>query len=276
MSQNRGPFATAYNRLEQLQKCNNRIERCLASLNSTKDDPDTHTKLETDRQQSLKLCLEVKELLDAAPAQNPQRSTIAKALASEMTRFESLSKELKSKDIELNRQNAKKPQNAQQQQGGKGGKKSANKALGSSMNDYDPLLMDDEEENQAMMQEQLSKELLLTEEQDQSIDIEQMQRRKQEIQQIETDVQTLATMFQDLQQMVYEQGEQLDVIEENIITTQTNSEEAYVELEQAEEHQIASSRSLKYLMMIGIVALIAVVVTAVVLYVNHQKKDGKK
>lgn len=187
-----------------------------------------------------------------------------------MSRFEALSKELQSKDINLNKSTAQQASKSLQKK--KVGNTNNNKNnFNSNMNDYDPLLVDDEDDQQ-QQQEQLAAQLLLSEEQDASIDIDQMQRRKEEIKQIESDVQKLATMFQDLQQMVYEQGEQLDVIEDNIVQTETNTTDAYVQLTEAEEHQIASSRSLKYLMLIGIVALIAVVVTAIVLYVNHQKK----
>jgi t-SNARE complex subunit (syntaxin) len=268
----RGPLAAAYNKLEQLQKCNNRIERALAAISTTHDNQDLHKKLETDRHQSLKLCLDVKELLEQCP-QNQQRTQLTNELKTEMSRLESLSQELKSKDLALNkatvRSSEKTTKTTQNDNKRNANKRPQHKPA--QQGEYDPLLQDDDDNTTQLMEQQIVKDLLLTEEQEQSIDIDQMQRRKEEILQIESDVQKLAIMFQDLQQMVYEQGEQLDIIEETIGVTQTNTENAYVALEQAEEHQIASSKSLKYLFCAGLIALIAVVVVAVILYTKRNK-----
>jgi chromosome segregation ATPase len=68
-------------------------------------------------------------------------------------------------------------------------------------------------------------------------DVEDLRKRKEDILQVERDVDEISEMFKDLQFMVAEQQESIDVIETNITQAKDKTQDAFAELKEAEDYQ---------------------------------------
>lgn len=88
--------------------------------------------------------------------------------------------------------------------------------------------------------------------------------RESEIRNIEQSVGELNELFRDVAHMVHEQGEQLDIISENVEGVRTDTRGAHVELTSASRHQKAARNKACCLLMILAVVL-TIVILAVVL-----------
>ncbi|EKG21443.1 hypothetical protein MPH_01241 [Macrophomina phaseolina MS6] len=88
--------------------------------------------------------------------------------------------------------------------------------------------------------------------------------RESEIRNIEQSVGELNELFRDVAHMVHEQGEQLDIISENVEGVRTDTRGAHVELTSASRHQKAARNKACCLLLILAVVL-TIVILAVVL-----------
>jgi syntaxin 7 len=88
--------------------------------------------------------------------------------------------------------------------------------------------------------------------------------RESEIRNIEQSVGELNELFRDVAHMVHEQGEQLDVIAENVEGVRDNTRGADVELRTASRHQ-RNARSKMCCLLLILAVVLTVVILAVVL-----------
>lgn len=70
-------------------------------------------------------------------------------------------------------------------------------------------------------------------------------------------MQNIHTITQDTQKLTYQQGEYLDIIDENITNTLTNTKESNSYLEEANKEQQKGQR--KYMWLFGIAAIVVIV-----------------
>ncbi|KAF2461253.1 t-SNARE [Lineolata rhizophorae] len=87
--------------------------------------------------------------------------------------------------------------------------------------------------------------------------------RESEIRNIEQSVGELNELFRDVAHMVHEQGEQLDIISENVETTRNDTRGANTELTAAARHQRASRNKMCCLLLILAVVLTIIILAAV-------------
>lgn len=87
--------------------------------------------------------------------------------------------------------------------------------------------------------------------------------REAEIRTIEQSVGELNELFRDVAHMVHEQGEQLDIIEENVETTHEASQGAHKNLVQASRYQ-KSARSKACILLIILAIVLTIIILAVV------------
>lgn len=88
--------------------------------------------------------------------------------------------------------------------------------------------------------------------------------RESEIRNIEQSVGELNELFRDVAHMVHEQGEQLDIISENIETTNENSQGAYTNLVQANRYQ-KNARSKACILLLIMAIVLTIFILAIVL-----------
>jgi t-SNARE complex subunit (syntaxin) len=86
--------------------------------------------------------------------------------------------------------------------------------------------------------------------------------RESEIRNIEQSVGELNELFRDVAHMVRDQGEQLDIIEENVDVTHDASRGAHTNLKQASNYQ-KSARSKACILLLIMVILLVIVFLAV-------------
>jgi len=92
--------------------------------------------------------------------------------------------------------------------------------------------------------------------------------REEGIKQIEATITEVGGIFQDLAQIVHEQGFMIDNIESNVESTSTNTAEAVVQLRQASKHQRSARTKMCWL---ALIITIVIAVLAIVLYVTMKK-----
>ena len=88
--------------------------------------------------------------------------------------------------------------------------------------------------------------------------------REAEIRQIESSVTELNELFRDVAHIVHEQGEQLDIISDNVQTTRDDTRGADSELRTASRHQQSARNKACCLLLILAVVLIVVILAVVV------------
>lgn len=91
------------------------------------------------------------------------------------------------------------------------------------------------------------------------LDLEERRRRQADILQVEQDVHDLHDMFQEMQNIVQEQGEKLDTIDNNIAVIHEQMDQAHDEIVEAEEYQ-NKARKKKCMLILILVTVIAVII----------------
>jgi len=109
----------------------------------------------------------------------------------------------------------------------------------------------DIEEGQGQSQEEVQRkqQMLMQEE----IDIEQLQERQRAINQLESDILDVNTIFKDLATLVHDQGEMIDSIEANVESTHVRVQEGAEQLRQAETYK---NKARKKKLILGLILFI--------------------
>ena len=88
--------------------------------------------------------------------------------------------------------------------------------------------------------------------------------REREIRNLESGVQEVAELFQDISILVSTQGDQLDNIETNIITTTNNTQQAVLQLDNASRMQ-KKSRKRKICCCLTILSTITILILIIII-----------
>lgn len=107
------------------------------------------------------------------------------------------------------------------------------------------------------------------------LDLELVKEREEALHQLEQDIQDINTIFKDLATMVYDQGEDINVIEDNVDKATEDIEEGVKQLEDAKEYQSSARRKKLFLALI-VSAVIVVVVIIVAVVVTQNTSDSNK
>ncbi len=98
--------------------------------------------------------------------------------------------------------------------------------------------------------------------------VDEATKRHEEIRNIEQEVREVASIFVDLKHLVEEQQVSIDVIDANIASTRSRTEEGMRELEAAEKHQ----RSVRKRMCCTLIVLLIIIVIIVVVILFFKGK----
>merc|ERR1712141_577334 len=120
-------------------------------------------------------------------------------------------------------------------------------------------LIDIEEGQQSNQEDVQRKQQMLMQEE---YDIEQLQERQRAINQLESDILDVNTIFKDLATLVHDQGEMIDSIEANVESTHVRVQEGTEHLRQAETYK-NKARKKKFILG-SIVLIILIIVISVV------------
>merc|ERR1712066_663915 len=110
----------------------------------------------------------------------------------------------------------------------------------------------DIEEGSPQEDVQRKQQMLMQEE----YDIEQLQERQRAINQLESDILDVNTIFKDLATLVHDQGEMIDSIEANVESTHVRVQEGTEQLRQAETY---SNLARKKKFILGSIVLIILI-----------------
>jgi len=120
-------------------------------------------------------------------------------------------------------------------------------------------LIDIEEGQQSNQEDVQRKQQMLMQEE---YDIEQLQERQRAINQLESDILDVNTIFKDLATLVHDQGEMIDSIEANVESTHVRVQEGTEQLRQAETYSNLARK--KKFILGSIVLIILIIVISVV------------
>lgn len=108
------------------------------------------------------------------------------------------------------------------------------------------------------------------------VDLELVKEREEALRQLEQDIQDLNTIFKDLGVMVHEQGEDLNVIEDNVEPAARDVEQGVKNLKDAEEYQSSARRKKLFLALILSAVLVIIIVIVVVVVTQNTSSSDKK
>lgn len=100
------------------------------------------------------------------------------------------------------------------------------------------------------------------------VQLEQIQSKQEALLEIERDVKELQGMFDDLNYLVEEQGEQLDMIENNITSVKVHTVQATEELVVAEKHAKKSRKKQCYMILCCLVVLLIILLPTLLTTLN--------
>jgi len=99
------------------------------------------------------------------------------------------------------------------------------------------------------------------------VDNRLIEEQNQDIKNIESDLQALNELFVDVNNLVGEQGEQLNVVEDHVISSDIQVQKGTEELTVAAKYQ-KSARKKIILIIVGVVVIIAIIVAVIVIAVK--------
>ncbi|UJR30415.1 hypothetical protein I4U23_017950 [Adineta vaga] len=106
---------------------------------------------------------------------------------------------------------------------------------------------------------------------DQDTDLKALQERDSQLRQLETNIVEVNELFKDISKIVHEHGEIIDVIENNIVETETHVDTGNRQLKQAVTYQSAARRK-KFLLILILVIVIAIIALVLGIYFGVAKK----
>jgi len=113
----------------------------------------------------------------------------------------------------------------------------------------------DIEEGSPQEEVQRKQQMLMQEE----YDMEQLQERQRQINQLESDILDVNTIFKDLATLVHDQGEVIDSIEANVESTHVRVQEGTEQLRQAETYK-NKARKKKFILAIILIIVLAIII----------------
>lgn len=238
--------------IENLIKCNNRLDRHKAKIGTTVDDSSFRDSVDAERQKGLKLVREINAALTAN--KGGDRMTLKKfadQFAEAAKAYESVCQQIEKRLNKSVEANDKKKNKSRTRSDSDHDPNDLEAALGSDSSSNDPqqrLLQQQEEDVQFM-----------------EYNVDELDKRKTAIHQIERDVTEVAEMMKDLHLLVDQQGEQIDAIENNIIVTTQKVTEGHGELVQADKYQ-ASSRKKQCCILFILLGIAGVIVLGVMVF----------
>lgn len=108
------------------------------------------------------------------------------------------------------------------------------------------------------------------------VGLELVKEREESLRQLEQDIQDINTIFKDLAVMVYDQGEVIDVIEDNVEQAAEDVEQGVKQLDKAQEYQSSARRKKLFLILILIAVLVVIVIIIVVVVTQTSSSDSNK
>jgi len=248
--------------IQELIKTNNKLERMLAKIGTKGDDQSFRNGMEKQRTSAKTLTRNIMDMLKHHQGDKQVFAKLTAQFQSALSSFNKISQEIERKQSRVVAYSmSHKPSTILDREsivsrGGSTPKGNHNK--GRSVND-------DDDKNDNATNNNDRQQLL----QQQDFSFREFQEdeilaKKEEIQQIERDVQEVAEMFKDLDQLVREQQVHIDVIDTNITAAKVHVEEGHEQLVQAEEYQ-KSARKKKCCILFILITVLALVVLGIVL-----------
>jgi len=234
--------------IQTLNKKNANLERLLTKIGSSGDTPEFRQTLTKQRLEGKDLCKRIFEAIKAAQLSgraDPEQASVVKKLSKQFeaagTKYKQIAEEIERKEQVIVDVMSHSVQ-----------------AQRTALNDEDPSY------SGGRMQSAGYGGQYQSQEQEQEIysrnQLDEVKRRAEGIKQIERDVNELGEMFVDLQSLVVQQGESLDLIENNVSNARDETVEATQQLLQAEKYQKTARKRQCCLLF-----LVLAIVTAVVL-----------
>lgn len=121
------------------------------------------------------------------------------------------------------------------------------------------------EESSVAQEDVMSGKMLQVEIVQGEVDIELVKEREEALHQLEQDILDINVIFKDLAIMVHDQGEDIDIIEENVDSAVPNVEEGVKHLQKAVDYQSSARR--KKIFLVIILAAVLVVITVIIVVV---------
>jgi len=216
---------------EKLNKYNSKLERMMAKMGTSADDSSLRNQMATERDAAKGLA---KQMMANAKKHKTDKQALKKFEAA-LTAFNKISQEIEKKQTAVVRMS----QSHRDSQLNGGDAKSTPKQT--------PI-------NQQVQQDgDIQIEIL-------QMDVDEIDARKNDIQQIERDVREVGEMFKDLAVLVNEQQDSIDVIENNINKAKENVQVAHTDLVQAEEYQKAARKKQCLILLALLIALVVIIV----------------
>jgi len=248
--------------IQELIKTNNKLERMLAKIGTKGDDQSFRNGMEKQRTSAKTLTRNIMDMLKHHQGDKQVFAKLTAQFQSALSSFNKISQDIERKQSRVVAYSmSHKPSTILDREsivsrGGSTPKGNHNK--GRSVND-------DDDKNDNATNNNDRQQLL----QQQDFSFREFQEdeilaKKEEIQQIERDVQEVAEMFKDLDQLVREQQVHIDVIDTNITAAKVHVEEGHEQLVQAEEYQ-KSARKKKCCILFILITVLALVVLGIVL-----------
>lgn len=214
-----GKNAQLSDTIQSLSKRNLKLERMIAKLGTPADNQDFRESLhreESDALSLIKQCISlVRSTVKGHDAQ--MMSSLMQQFQAEKERFEAIERRIEGKERQIVKAGSS----------SKGG----HTALSDSAHvDSDSVTIDVGVRQQQLIDDQLEPQLIEYTEQE-------IQKRTQHIREIERSITEVASMYQDLQQLVHEQQDSIDIIDNNIQSAKVKAESGHGELVQAEDYQ---------------------------------------
>ncbi|KAL4224505.1 Syntaxin-7 [Mactra antiquata] len=122
--------------------------------------------------------------------------------------------------------------------------------------------LDDEDDEAMLVADDTRRQELMAQEQVIDDDLALIREREEQIRELEGDILDVNEIFRDLGAMIYDQGEQIDTIEQNVEQAYTHVEEGRQQLSKASTYQKKSRKKLCCLVVILLV--IAAIITLIV------------
>jgi len=238
--------------IQELIKTNNKLERMLAKIGTKGDDQSFRNGMEKQRTSAKTLTRNIMDMLKHHQGDKQVFAKLTAQFQSALSSFNKISQDIERKQSRVVAYSmSHKPSTILDREsvvsrGGTTPKNNINHNKGRSVNDDEDGSNDNATNNGDRQQLLQQQEYSFREFQE-----DEILAKKEEIQQIERDVEEVAIMFKDLDQLVREQQVHIDVIDTNITAAKVHVEEGHGQLVQAEEYQ-KSARKKKMLYFIYI------------------------
>jgi len=250
--------------IQELIKTNNKLERMLAKIGTKGDDQSFRNGMEKQRNGAKTLTRNIMDMLKHHQGDKQVFAKLTAQFQSALSSFNKISQDIERKQSQVVAYSmSHKPSTILDRESivSRGGTTpKGHHKKGRSVNEDNDSDRNDNATNNNDRQQLLQQQDFSFRE----FQEDEIMAKKEEIQQIERDVQEVAEMFKDLDQLVRDQQVHIDVIDTNIVAAKVHVEEGHEQLVQAEEYQ-KSARKKKCCILFMLIAILAIVVLCIVL-----------